>query len=137
MSRVLSQLNIKGITGNKRQFLNIGMIRFNENTETLEVIENDIVLISVPFERASDSEPCHQCDFSKHCHKSILGSENMNFMKDICRLAPSEYHPDLNKLGVSAEKFYNSIKGKIIKKLPTKLKDINDKVLSFRSRIQQ
>ena len=39
-------------------------------------------------------------------------------MKDFCREVPENYYPDLDRLGVDAEKLYNSIRGKIIKKLP-------------------
>jgi len=39
-------------------------------------------------------------------------------MKDFCREAPKNYYPDLDRLGVNAEKLYNIMRGKIIKKLP-------------------
>lgn len=90
---------------------------FDNNTETLEILYNDIKLVSVPF-KSDDVEPCGGCAFGQFCEESIFGSKDIYFMKDFCREAPENYYPDLDRLGIDAEKLYNSIRGKIIKKLP-------------------
>ena len=91
---------------------------FNYSTKVLEVKNGDTVLISIPFKSAAGPDPCLGCGFGQFCEESIFGSKDIYFMKDFCRKAPNKYYPDLYSLGVDAKKFYNSIRGKIIKKLP-------------------
>ena len=93
--------------------------KFNENTEILEVLYDNITLVSIPFKKSA-GDPCCGCMFTDYCEKPIFGSKAVNFMDDICgsRKVLRDYCPDLDRLGVTAEKLYNIIKGKIIKKLP-------------------
>ena len=110
--------------GSEKQILNIEMIddlncKFNESTKILEILYDNTTLVSIPFEK-SIGDPCYGCMFTDYCDKPIFGFSAVNFMYDICGDGeiPQDYRPDLDRLGVSAEKLYNIIKGRIIKKLP-------------------
>lgn len=92
--------------------------KFNEDTKILEVLYDNITLVSIPFKKSA-GDPCYGCMFTDYCDKPIFGSR-ADFITDVCgsREVPPDYCPDLDRLGVTAEKLYNIIKGKIIKKLP-------------------
>ena len=93
--------------------------KFNENTEILEILYDNTTLVSIPFKKSA-GDPCCGCMFTDYCEKPIFGFRDVNFVIDICggEEVPREYYPDLDRLGVTAEKLYNIIKGRIIKKLP-------------------
>jgi len=94
--------------------------KFNKSTEILEVLYNNLTLVSIPFKKSA-GDPCCGCMFTDYCDKPIFGFRNVTFINDVCGdgEVPPDYCPDLDRLGVDAEKLYNTIKkGRIIKKLP-------------------
>ena len=59
--------------------------------------------------------PCNCCQLASYvCEKLIFGSKKLTFGHSICSRVKDGYYPDLSKS--ESTKFYNSIRGKIIKK---------------------